>query len=74
MEGKPGLIECSVVPNPCTLQRVCSVRGNWQLISLAIETALDSVSLEALAKPMLWNGVEIKKIHQVLGAVDNSVE
>ncbi len=40
-------------PNVCALQNVCHVQGNWQLISHAIEAALESVSLEALAKPTL---------------------
>lgn len=71
VEGKPGLIECSVAPNPCSLQSVCSIQGNWRLISQAIETALDSVSLEALAGPMLKNGIEIKKIHQIANRLNS---
>lgn len=48
-----GLTECSLQPNECSLRGVCHVQGNWQLISQGIASALDSVSLEALAKPTL---------------------
>jgi len=53
LEDQRGLVECSLQPNPCSLQSVCGIQGNWRLISDAIETALDSVSLESLAKPTL---------------------
>jgi FeS assembly SUF system regulator len=46
-----GLTECSLQPHHCSLQSVCQIQGNWQLISNAIEAALASVSLEALAMP-----------------------
>ena len=65
LEGKSSLVECGLLPNSCSLQGVCLIQGNWRLISHAIEMALDSVSLEALAKPMLTNGAEIKKIQQI---------
>lgn len=48
-----GLTECSTQPNVCALQDICHVQGNWRLISQAVESALESVSLEALAKPTL---------------------
>ncbi|KTC65524.1 rrf2 family protein (plasmid) [Legionella adelaidensis] len=56
-----GLTECSLEPNTCSLQGVCHVKGNWRLISQAIESALDSVSLEALAKPTLQS-FELQRI------------
>lgn len=48
-----GLTECQVQPNECSLQEFCHVQGNWRLISNAIEAALESVSLEALALPSI---------------------
>lgn len=48
-----GLTECSLQPNECSLRGVCHVQGNWQLISQGIAAALESVSLETLAKPTL---------------------
>lgn len=53
LEDQKGLTECSVHSQGCSLQDVCHVKGNWRLINAAIETALDSVSLEALAKPVI---------------------
>lgn len=53
LEEQRGLTECSLHPNACSLQGVCRVQGNWQLINHAIAAALQSVSLDALAKPMM---------------------
>ena len=59
-----GLTECSFHPNECSLQSVCHIQGNWQLISQAIESALDSVSLAALASPTL-SAVDLDRIKQL---------
>ncbi len=59
-----GLTECSMRPNECSLQGVCHIQGNWQLISQAIESALASVSLETLAKPSL-SAVDLERIKQL---------
>jgi FeS assembly SUF system regulator len=56
-----GLTECSLHPNECSLQGVCHVQGNWQLISQAILSALESVSLATLAKPIL-SGMDLERI------------
>jgi FeS assembly SUF system regulator len=53
LEAHRGFTECSLQPNECSLQNVCAIQGNWQLISQTIERALDSLSLDALAKPRL---------------------
>ncbi|MDI9818096.1 MULTISPECIES: SUF system Fe-S cluster assembly regulator [unclassified Legionella] len=68
LEEQRGLTECSLQPNECSLQGVCHVQGNWRLISQAIETALDSVSLELLAKPSL-QAVDIDRIRQLASGV-----
>lgn len=70
LEEQRGLTECSLQPNECSLQGVCHVQGNWRLISHAIETALDSVSLEVLAKPSLPT-VEIDRIRQLASGVSH---
>jgi FeS assembly SUF system regulator len=61
LEEEMGLTECSVYPNECSLKSVCHIQGNWQLISRAIKTALESVSLEMLAKPSL-KPIEVERI------------
>jgi len=56
IEERTGLTECSFGHSDCSIQAVCTLQGNWQLINRAIETALDSVSLADLAKPNLTLG------------------
>ncbi|KTD08712.1 SUF system Fe-S cluster assembly regulator [Legionella jamestowniensis] len=68
LDEQRGLTECSFQPNECSLQGVCHIQGNWRLISQAIETALDSVSLEMLAKPSL-QAFEIDRIKQLASGV-----
>jgi FeS assembly SUF system regulator len=48
-----GLTACSFNHSACVLQGVCQIQGNWQAISQAIDAALQSVSLETLAKPVM---------------------
>ena len=62
LEDQKGLVECSAHQSACSLQHVCGIQGNWRLISQSIEAALDSVSLEALTKPILQSH-EINMIH-----------
>jgi FeS assembly SUF system regulator len=45
MEGPIGLTECQLHAGLCHHEAHCGVRGNWQKIGLAIETALRNVSL-----------------------------
>lgn len=69
LEDQRGLVECSLHPNPCSLQGVCHIQGNWRLISQAIEAALDSVSLEELTKPTL-SSHQLKQIQQLASGVE----
>jgi FeS assembly SUF system regulator len=61
LDESRGLTECSYEPNVCSMRGFCHVQGHWQLISQAIETALSSVSLEALAHPTLL-AVDLKRV------------
>lgn len=69
LEEHRGFTECSLQPNDCSLQGVCTIQGNWRLISHAIETALDSVSLDALAKPTLQPR-DIDRVRQLASGVN----
>jgi FeS assembly SUF system regulator len=69
LEEHRGFTECSLQPNDCSLQGVCTIQGNWRLISHAIETALDSVSLDALAKPTLHTR-DIDRVRQLASGVN----
>ncbi len=67
LDESRGLTECQLHPNTCALQDVCHVQGNWRLISHVIESTLNSVSLEALAKPSL-TAVDIDRMkHGAMG-------
>lgn len=68
LEDHRGFTECSLEPNECSLQGVCSVQGNWRLISRAIEAALDSLSLDVLAKPT-FSAVDIDFVRQLASGV-----
>lgn len=66
VEGTAGLTECSLEEGICTLEPVCSIRGNWQLINHAVQTALDSVSLAALAQPVMQEtAIDVSEITQL---------
>jgi FeS assembly SUF system regulator len=67
MDEARGLTECSTHHNACSLQSVCHIQGNWQLISQSIEAALNSVSLEALAMPTL-PATDLERIKILAGA------
>lgn len=69
LEEHRGFTECSMHPNGCSLQDVCAIQGNWRLISHAIETALESVSLATLAKPVL-HGRDVARIRQLASGVN----
>lgn len=69
LEEHRGFTECSLQPNDCSLQQVCTIQGNWRLISHAIETALDSVSLDALAKPTL-QARDLERVRQLANGVN----
>jgi FeS assembly SUF system regulator len=65
-----GLTECSLQPNECSLRGVCHIQGNWQLISQGIAAALESVSLETLAKPAL-QAEDLERIQKlVVGGIN----
>ncbi len=53
IEGPIGVTECGMETDDgdCELTPHCDVRGNWQLINLAILSALEGVTLEQMARP-----------------------
>lgn len=59
MEGPIGMTECSVHSGQCGRESHCGVRVNWQRISQAITTALDSVTLADLIQPPTSRGSAI---------------
>jgi FeS assembly SUF system regulator len=50
LEGPIAITTCtSAVPGDCEHERLCPVRGHWNLINLAIREALESITLADLA-------------------------
>ena len=68
LDDQRGLTECSQNNDACVLHRVCAIQGNWRAISSAIESALESVSLEALAKPVL-SAANLERVKQLATGV-----
>ncbi len=68
LDESRGLTECSAASNACALKQVCHVQDNWRLISQSSESALESVSLEALASPKMPQETLIHMKQQMMGA------
>jgi FeS assembly SUF system regulator len=52
IEGPIAMTECSVEEGLCAQEAICSLRGNWQRISIAITKAMEGVSLAEMSKPV----------------------
>jgi len=52
IEGPIAMTECSVEEGLCAQEAICSLRGNWQRISVAVANAMESVSLADMAQPV----------------------
>jgi FeS assembly SUF system regulator len=55
IEGPIAMTECSVEQGLCTVEHSCSMRSNWQRISLAVARALKEVSLAEMSMPMRFD-------------------
>lgn len=51
IEGPVALTECALGVGRCSVEASCATRGNWQLISRAVQVALEAVSLADMATP-----------------------
>lgn len=53
VEGPIGVTECGTEEDDhdCELSGRCDVRGNWQRINLAIQQALEGITLAEMAQP-----------------------
>ena len=52
IEGPIAMTECSVEEGLCAQEAICSLRGNWQRISIAVANAMEGVSLAEMAQPV----------------------
>lgn len=55
IEGPIAMTECSVEQGLCTVEHNCSMRSNWQRISMAVARALADVSLAEMTMPMRFD-------------------
>ncbi len=60
MEGPIALTECGLEMGLCSHEDNCRLRGNWRRIGVAVEAALESLSLEDLARPALPERIAIR--------------
>jgi FeS assembly SUF system regulator len=52
LEGPLGLTDCAAHNGRCGIESLCHVRGNWLRINLAVQRALDGVTLASMAEPL----------------------
>jgi FeS assembly SUF system regulator len=52
LEGQPALTECNVITKKCSQDSVCAIRDNWRLINRVIYSALNSLTLADMTKPL----------------------
>lgn len=55
IEGPIAMTECSVEQGLCSVEDSCSMRSNWQRISVAVARALKDVSLAEMSLPMRFD-------------------
>lgn len=60
LEGPIALTECGLDQDACQQFSSCHIRGNWTVINRALRTALESVTLADMARPMVQLPDEIR--------------
>lgn len=60
IEGPIAMTECSVEQGLCHVEHNCSMRSNWQRISLAVARALEEVSLAEMTMPMRFDSLALR--------------
>lgn len=58
VEGPIAITQCSAHGEGCCIESTCGTRSHWRLIDGAIRHALESVTLEQMARPALRSGIE----------------
>jgi len=60
IEGPIGMTECSVHEGLCEQESSCEIKANWSLINVAVQAALESVSLADLCQPAQQHSVKVE--------------
>ena len=69
LDEQRGIIECHMKSSDCSLGQVCRIQTNWRIISQAVESALSSVSLDALAQPHFPES-DLERVKQLANGVE----
>jgi FeS assembly SUF system regulator len=64
IEGNISMTDCSHHKGLCTLESYCAVRVNWRLINQTIYKALETITLDDMAKPHLRDRLDITIQHK----------
>jgi FeS assembly SUF system regulator len=69
LEGQTALTECNALTKKCSQDAVCAIRDNWRLIHRVIMTALESLTLADMAKPLdchplIAQGIQFEKTYR----------
>lgn len=71
-EGPVALTVCTAaLPGSCAQEESCPVHNSWQKINNAIRTALESVSLSEMARPIAFRSRKSGKPIQIEGRAGN---
>jgi FeS assembly SUF system regulator len=70
LEGPLQLTECAQGGVDCMRHEVCSTRGHWHRINLAVQNALAEVTLQDLANPKASNSMQPKQAIQAKFVAD----
>ncbi len=60
LEGPIALTECGITHENCEQASNCGIRGNWDVINRAMQTALESVSLTDMIRSSSMSSFEVK--------------
>ena len=53
IEGLPAMTQCCSTHHACSLESVCAIKGNWQVINQIVHNALASFSLADIQQPIV---------------------
>lgn len=59
IEGPISMTECTIHTGICEQESSCEIKANWSLINRAVHSALESVSLADLCKPVTKQSVDV---------------
>ena len=71
VEGSIAMTECCAPSNACAIHSLCGIKDNWQLINKVILTALASLTLSDMSKPLHNHPLTLRGIPVKVIGIDN---